>query len=223
MDVSLTAYAILSDYIVDIGVGDGSGNIFVVAENLRIGGRNLAVRTYRYTIPVRVRRGAPIYLRGSSAAADSTFGAVIRGMSVNVWGVPGSSRLVALYTSNSSRGQTVNPGTTSNTKPAYTQMHAGYAARITGLIAAVGQNADIARTTGSWLMDISSGAAGQERVIIPNVLFAAEANHDAPLPTVFGPWPCDVGPSRRWAARAQCSITTAGDRTFDLALYGLIA
>lgn len=217
--------AAAADYTVDIGVNDGSGNYSVICPDLRIAGLHVARSgVCHYLLPLHVEVGRQLGFR----CADSTGGSLarvnIRGFSTGIGGAAGFGRMVALYTPSSSRGVAIDPGGTANTKGSWTELTSSSSDRVVALVGCIGHNADIARAANqSMLLDIGVGASSSERVLIPDLHFTEETVGDSWWPITFGPFPCDVPSGTRFAARAQCEVNTASDRTCDLALWGFVA
>lgn len=213
-----------ADYIVDIGIDDGSGNVFVLVENFYFSSiRFSAEFNTGIHIPVHVPDNAVLVARCSASTASATVRVVIVGHSANPGGYPGFSRAIALFTPATSRAVAVDPGGSANTKGSWVQLTASSGEDVAAVFGVVGFNGDFSRAaTASMLLDIGVGAASSEFVAVPNVALSWEQIIDGPSDIFFGPFAADIPLGTRVAARAQCDITTAGDRTADLALYGLV-
>lgn len=211
-----------TDVLFDIGISDGT-NRFVIAEDIEYAGRkqvdeqNLALH-----IPVHVPAGSQLSARCQSSTASDFFRLHLIGHSANPGGYPGFSRAVKLFTVNGSRGTAIDPGGTANTKGSWTELIASCPADVGAIFGVVGFNGDVTRAaTASMLLDIGIGAASSEFVLVPDMSIAWEATWDGPNDVFFQPIGVNIPEGSRVAARAQCSLNTAGDRTVDLALYGL--
>lgn len=222
--VSVGASSAAADYVFDIGINDGSGNVFVVAADLRISGLKGAADLFlSYPIPVRLPT-SQIMCRCASSTASATLRVLLTGTSAGLLGGGSYSRLVALYTPATSRGVTIDTGATANTKSAWVQMTASTPHAIDAVMLGIGPNADVSRTAATTgLLDIGIGTAGAEYVMIPDQLWGFTTTSDTPFPNVLGPYPLGIPDATRLAARAQSNNTTAGDRTLDLAIWGLVA
>lgn len=213
------------DYVVDIGADDGSGNVFVLCPDLRCPGR-LAPRSgvITYLIPLHVPAGRQLALATACSTGSRAARVSIAGCSVGIGGAPGFARMVALYTPSTSRGVSIDPGGTAHTKGAWTELTSSSSARVTALMLAVGGAADTSHAAEQQaFVDIGIGASSSERVLLPDLGFAADQTQSQWHPHVYGPHPVDVPAGTRFAARSQCSVNTAGDRVLDLALWGLVA
>lgn len=212
------------DFTVDVGVDDGAGNVFILCPDLRCPGLKIAKGGMaHYWLPLQVPAGRQLAFRCQSSTGNQGCRVSIGGSSIGIGGAQGYARMVSLYTVGTSRGVAIDPGATAHVKGSWTQLVASTADRIGGLMMAVGHNNDTARTTSANIvLDLGIGAAASERVLLPDVLFAYETNLDQWMPTVAGPFPCDLPAGVRLAARAQSESNVAGDRTLDLALWGFV-
>ena len=207
------------DYLFDIGVGAAASEVVVVANIPWC--RQLAssgIKESAY-IPFRIAAGARVSLRcqntvgGGTASAGVTF----------LHAVPLSPCTVATTygaATADSGGTSVDPGSSANTKGAYSQITASTTGAIKWLLVGIGNQVNTTRTSANWLMDIATGGAGAEVVLIPNLNLQAGAGLDVMHPHYFS-FPCDIPSGTRLAVRAQCSITDATDRLFDVILIGL--
>lgn len=211
-----------ANFMVDIGIDDGAGNNFVLVSNHYFAAQK-AEHNSAVFVPVHVPAGALIEARVACSTASATVDIVVVGHSANPGGFPGYSRAVALFTPSSSRGVTVDPGATADTEGSWAQLTASCPADIDAIFGVVGFNNDTARAAvfAGMLLDIGVGASSSEFDAVPNIAFGWEATWDGPNDVFFGPFACTIAAGTRIAARAQCMINTAGDRSVDLALYGL--
>lgn len=213
-----------ADYLLDIGISDGS-NRFVLIADLHMAGAKLAVEYgFHLTIPVRVPAGAQLSARVACSTLGATLDVGVVGHASGVAGVPGFSRSVALFAPATSRGIAVDPGGTANTKGSWAEITASSPERVAAMYGLVGFNGDIARASvASLLLDIGIGAATAEYVLYPNMHISWGATRDGPsICPRIPPFAAAIPAGTRIAARAQCGIITVGDRTIDLALYGLV-
>jgi len=213
-----------NNFMCDIGVSDGS-NRYVLAADLYFAGDRLGnEQDFSIYIPVHVATGAQLSFRLSSSVAFGDADCVVIGHGSGLGGAPGFSRCVALFTPASSRGIAIDPGATANTKGAWTQMTSSCPEDIGAMFGFIGYNGDIGRAASATaLIDIGIGAASSEYVLYPNAGLSWGINKDGPSNCPRIPlFACNVSKTTRIAARGACSLNTAGDRTFDLALYGLV-
>lgn len=207
-----------ADYTADVAINVG-GNRFIIAEDLRIRGRS-ADNGIIYPLALHVPAGSQLSMRCQSTTSSSVLSCILYGRSAGLRGMPGFSRLLALYSPSSSRGVSCDAGATANTK-SRTQIIASTAARIVGLLAYLGPNADTGRVgSEQWLADISAGAAAAEWDIVANLIAGSDATTDYNYPGLCGPFACDIPAATRLSCNLQCSSTVAGDRSLDVALWG---
>lgn len=209
--------------LVDIGINDGAGNWHVIVSDLAFPGLKNADELCNYRLPVRLKSGKQVGVRCAASTGSQVLNVALTGYSRGDNGGNGYSRMIRLDTPASSRGIQVDPGATANTKGAWTQLVASTAQHYDALYVVVGQNGDVARTaTATALADIGLGAAASERVVIPNIFMRWTSTQDGPI-LMLGPAPIQVPAGVRLAARGACSDVVAGDRTFDVSIYGLRA
>jgi hypothetical protein len=84
-----------------------------------------------------------------------------------------------------------------------------------------GNQANQLMSTANWSIDIATGGAGAETVIVPDLICASLASTvDGVVPSAFAV-PVHIVTGTRIAARAKCTITDATDRLIDLILIGI--
>jgi hypothetical protein len=120
-----------------------------------------------------------------------------------------------------SKGQSVDPGATLNTKGAYTQLTAASASAADYLVPVA--NPQVAQTTKTavymWL-DISTGAAASEVVKLDNAeIYEGIEEMDFNL---AGAREVDIASGVRVAARAQSQNNTSGRREVDVAVVAFV-
>jgi hypothetical protein len=212
-----------ADHLVDIAIDDGGGNKWIIAADLRHPSRISAnASPVTFSLPLYVPKGSALYARNASSTASATMTTTIAGFPVGRGGAPGYSRCLALFTPGTSRGVAIDPGGTANTTGAWAQTTTGVTARIAEWFGVIGSNGNTTRTTAHWDMDVGIGAAGSEQVVLAGITVSVGVSSTTMGPVLLGPYPTDVPASTAWSARSTCSITTAGSRTFDLCLYGLV-
>lgn len=218
----LMAQTAVSDKIIDIGLSDNGTNWWVLAENIRLAGRKNADTIQSIALPLRVEEGMFVGVRCAASTGSHVLNVTITGTSVGLYGTPGYSRAVALYSAASSRGTAIDPGGTANTKGAWTQLTASTSQSIDTIYVMIGQNADVTRTaTATASLDIGIGAASSEFAMIPDLFMRWTTTLDGPQINI-GPLPCYIPSGTRVSARAQCTDITAGDRTLDVGILGFI-
>jgi hypothetical protein len=213
--------ATLSDFTVDIGLGSTQ---FVLVPDLHFPGLKGVVGSEIITIemPLHIPKATAIYARCAATTASMTCQIGVHLFSQGFMGMPGFSRVDCLGAIATSRGVAVDCGASANTKTRV-QIVASTARRYGGMFCIIGPNADVSRTVlASALMDISVGASSSEYNILSNHQLTWSTTYDVPWPWVIPAFPCDIPAASRVSVNAQCSDATAGDRAFDVCLYGLV-
>lgn len=215
---------IVIDAMLDLGISDGTNRWTIVPDLYCPFRKLIREQGYTLTLPIHVPEGAQLSARVATHAVQESVNVSVIGHASGLGGTPGFSRAVTLFTPSSSRGVAIDPGGTANTLGSWTQLTSGSAADIGGMFGLLGYNADTARTASAkMLLDIGIGASGFESVVYPRALVCWGATRDGPSNGVrIPPFACAVPSNTRVVARAQCSDNVAGDRTVDLALYGLV-
>lgn len=226
MTVQLVRASFINDYVVDIGIDDGSGNVFVIAPFLRLDGKQGSTNSdngFGYMLPLNIPLGSRLVARASCAQATSrTIDVIVQGFSAGLMGAPGYSKMVALHPVATSRGLPVDPGGTAHTKTVV-EVNAATSESVAAILLGIGTNADFARAAAaSALFSLGLGAAGVEQYHIADIGLGWSTFWDSPMPTVYGPVPWYIPAGSRVVVAAQCSDNTAGDRTFDLSLWGFV-
>lgn len=223
----LASNAQATNFMLDIGIDNGSGsNVIIAADIYFAGAKQANEHNLALYLPIHVPAGSLLEARVASSTSVANISCLIVGHSVNPGGGPGFSRAVALFTPASSRGVTIDPGgSVSNTKGSWTQLTASTPEDLAALFGVVGFAGDTSRaatTSVGFALDIGIGASGAESVVLPDFFFGWSAGWDGPNDVFLQPFSAAIPSGSRVAARGQCTITTANDRAIDLALYGLV-
>lgn len=223
--VQVGATGSAADYVFDIGIDDGAGNSFVLAENLRISALKGAGDLFlSYSLPLKIAAGAIVEARSAATVASAGLRMTIVGCSASPLSGGSYSYMVALYTPATSRGVAIDAGATRNAKGAWAQLQASTAHNVDAIMLGIGPNADVTRTAvTTGLLDIGIGTAGAEFSLASNMLWGFTTTSDTPFPNVIGVIPMGIAAGTRVAARCQANNNTAGDRTLDLAAWGFVA
>ncbi len=116
-------------------------------------------------------------------------------------------------------GQDVDPGGSANTKGSWSELIAATSHDYDLILIFIGMSDNTSLTNGNWLVDIGTGAAASESVLIENIGHSANATEYG-LDTVY-PVYTTVASGTRLSARAQCSFTDATDRIIDVSVIGV--
>lgn len=224
---SIGAAGATADFVFDVGLSaNGSTGWYSIAENLRLSSLKAANDLFlAYSIPIRVPDGFFVGVRSASSVGGQNFRSLVTLATSTPLSAGTFSECKALYIPGTSRGITIDPGATANTKGAWTNITTIAADEtIDAIMLGIGPNNDVARTAnGQGLLDIGVGTTGNQYVVIENILWGFSTTTDFPFPNVIGPFPVSIPPGTDIWARAQSTNNAAGDRTIDLAIWGLIA
>lgn len=218
--ISQTNAAVLTDMLVDIGIG-GSGSETVLIENILVSGRALLTMSVLFEIPIPA--GTRVAARGQNPGGTGATTDVVPVLIPATFTSPSGLGRAATYgaVTGDSGGTAIDPGGSANTKGSWGEIAASTTNPIRRLYVIIGNQGNVARTDCTWLVDIGIGGSGSEQVLIPDLLAAASTNNDIVTPAIVGPIPVDLPAGTRIAARCQCSITDATDRTLDIVLIGV--
>lgn len=211
-----------ADTLTDIAVG-ASGSEVVVCSNLYEGAGSIPAFAHgaTYVIPLQIPAGTRISARSQGHVSS-------QGLKVDLYlmkgGVafPSACGRLTPYGANTadSGGVQIDPGTTANTKGAYSEITSSTSNPIKALIAAFPLVGDGTRSDCDWMVDIAVGAAGSEVPLISNFHLMCAATGNSHYPQASPTIPVAIPSGTRIAVRAQCSITTS-DRLFDAIIYGI--
>lgn len=208
-----------SDFLLDLAIGS-AGNEQIIWANI-IFCRSSQTRVQYAYVPLSIPAGVRLSARcqATTGGAIMTFGVTLIAASALS---PAALNNVTTYgaATGDSGGASIDPGAVAHTKGAYTEISSGIANPIKWLVVGIGNQANTARTGALWLVDIAIGAAAAEQVVVPNLPLFANSAVDCMEPGLVC-LPCDIPAGTRVAVRAQCSITDATDRLFDIVLYGV--
>ena len=216
-----------STYLVDIAIG-AAGYEQVIIPNLLY---DACTNSYRvsatFFFPIPIPAGVRISARCQcSINSGSPFVGVSTYLLSGGFSSTSPYGLVIDYGTNisTSKGAAIDPGTTPNTKGNYTQLVASTVNQIRGILICIGGNLQ-SRTSmyGGYLVDIAIGAAGYEKVIVPNWNLYNCYDNGLLLPNTSPFFPIDIPAGTRIAARAAAALNlSSNSRVFDLIIYGVI-
>lgn len=207
------------DGLVDIGIG-GEGAETVYIANLPFTPQNSFQTNRLCYLPARLPAATRIAIRAQVTKATATSIPVSLYLVSMAW--PGEEPLMPLATYGAatadSGGTSIDPGGSANTKGAWVALIASTTTKIHGLMIGLGNQNNGARTGCGFLIDVGVGAEGSEVVLIPDYPARGAGIPNQVLPAWSPVLPCSIPPGTRVAVRAQCSITDATDRLFDVIL-----
>lgn len=212
-----------ANYCVDIGVG-GAGSEVVIVSNLFFAGQ--AAGFVRYMFPLTIPAGTRVAAR--AAGNGSPGGGVSIGMTVfaDSYQSAGCASAIDTYGFSSATilGTAVDPGSTANTKGAYSQIVSSTTADIAGIFAVFDSQNASGGTSGSFysLIDIAVGGAGSEVVIVPNIVLTLFLSGSPAILGGFLPYmPVQIPAGSRIAVRSQSSSNISPDRIIGCTIFGV--
>lgn len=172
------------------------------------------------TIPIAVRAGTRLAMRTQSSTGGTGGAAAMIGLQGSLaGGRPFSSATTYGFTAATTRGTTIDPGTTAGTKGAWAQVAASTTSDIRGLFASVGAGGNSSLSTARFWFDIGVGASGFEQPIIRDFPMGTSAS-EILSPSWWPVIPVDIPLGSRLSARSVCNITGSA-RLLDITLHGL--
>lgn len=117
-----------------------------------------------------------------------------------------------------SEGTAIDPGGSADTKGSYVELTASTGMDYDLIIVQMGHNNNTVASAANWLVDIATGAAASEVVAIPDIYHGVSIFECPPSCHAFYH---TIASGTRIAVRAQCDITDATDRIFDIVLIGV--
>lgn len=211
--VRQTAAANGRGYLLDVATGAASSEVDVLSNIAYEGFGGSTLRGGGcVTVPLTIASGTRVSARIQSSTGGSTAQVSIMLGRVGTQSAPTSYTTLGANTS-TSQGTAVDPGGTINTKGSYVEFTASTSAVTQVMAVIVGANANADPSSAFWYVDIATGGAGAETVIIPDMPYsigesASVPARNNPSMTVY-PY---IAASTRIALRTSCSINTAADR-----------
>lgn len=207
--------------LIDIATGAGGAEVVLIANiGLTFYLGNVPSSRPGLLIPVAISSGTRVSAR-CQISITSVVNIITILLLIAESSISGSS-VADTYGANTadSSGTEIDPGGTANTKGSYVEI-TGSSSNDHNWLALIIQNgANVARTDSSFLLDIATGAAGAETVVIPDLWFAIDASNDVFITGIWSIGVNDISSGTRIAARAQAQTNDAADRLFDLMIIG---
>lgn len=203
-------------YLIDVATG-AAGSEVVIAGNIAVMTSAFLIREF-ITISVDIPNGSRLSVRTQASAAGQTMssGWLLEDRPLATLANPVTYGAVTA----ASRGTQIDPGAVVSTKGAYVEFTASTITRIDRLAicATMAQAGTSIGSFQSWHLDIATGAAGAETVIIPNLVYPGLSN-------IMGPGivelPVSIPAGTRLSARCDCSRNTAIERLLSVTLIGM--
>lgn len=167
------------------------------------------------TIPITIASGTRIAARSRSSVGSTALRVTGTISDEDSFGTGSAAELL---TANTTKGTVIDPGGTANTKGSWTQMTASTSHDYDMIFVFVGHNNNNLSSTARWLIDIGTGAASSETVVVPDLLKGIGIFEG---PNTIFPIYVNIASGTRVAVRAQCNITDGTDRQIDVGILGV--
>lgn len=212
------------EILVEVATGAASSEVSIYKARL-IGGSNVEMSQGMTYYPIPVPSGSRVSVRTNSDAASVV-------VHVSILGI-GTSQTKFLKegdnqeslgfddTSLTEKGTTVDPGGTANTKGSWVEFDASTANDV-DYITIDTINSDIAISGDpGWLVDIGTGVADSEVVVVANIPLISSSAQDDLHPGTVGPFRVAIPSGTRIAIRCQSSSIGATDRLVVIVAHTL--
>lgn len=210
-------------YLLDIATGAAASETVIVA-NIPVYAGAASGSTASFIVPIDrdIASGTRLSARcqSESGGSDQLFVWILhqdRALS--------SLSTVATYGANTatSFGTAVDAGATINTKGAYAELTASTSADHNVLVLIVTNPANTGPAIANFSLDIATGAASSEVIIVPDIAIRSDQSGDWFFPSVVR-LPVDtISAGTRLACRCQSTTNDATDRVLSVALLGMTA
>ena len=224
----------LEHLMVDVAVGAG-GSEEVIVPNLYYSQIQSANHQASFDLPVSLAEGERVAFRAQTSStnvSDNTCRTDIYAIRRGAWAIsPGCSRVVDMGLNlSTTKGVSVDPGATVNTKGAWAEITASTPNDFSALAVSISNNNVASGQTPQvmgHLVDVGIGAAGSEEVIAKNMPLHTNTSNSPGL-SKFGrqfvintriPIPSGT----RIAVRAQCNENQATGRILFAGAFGIAA
>jgi len=215
-------YGTANSMLVDIATGGAGAETDVIANILLGGGNDGNTRAPNtYSFPINIAASSRVAIRSQSSGATQAARAKgwLLGQSTNKWQDMTRATTYGANTADSG-GVAVNTGAVANTKGVYSEITASTTNVIDWVVVQFSCGDNTVPADATFMVDIATGAAASESVVIPNIWVRTGAISHA-KPISVGPLPVSISSGTRLAARAQSNITDATDRIIDVSVIGL--
>jgi hypothetical protein len=211
------------DYFTDVAIGS-SGNETIIVNNA-YGGNPYYLsaprQPYDFFFPVAIPEGTRISMRVQSIETARDFATQI--ILIGSAGLHASYSKVTTYGADTSDtgGVEIDPGAVANTKGSWTEITSSTNEQWGGFILTLGGKNNTTRDHTLWLLDLAIGGSGSEVILIPDYGIGNVAAMDRVAPVASSFFPVFIPKGTRISVRAQCDLTDATDRLFDVIIYGV--
>lgn len=214
--VMLQLKGVVSDtnFLVDVAVGAASSEV-VQINNIAFFGNNV-FGAMSIMMPLTIASGSRVAVRCQATGGTAGLRYMMWLSNDNSYGTSTSNITMGADTS-TSKGTTVDPGGTINTKGSYAELDSSTSIETNYSITLFGNNDNSGQIGISHLVDISTGAASSEVDVIANSMFQSTT---AEMSSLAQGALNTIASGTRVSARAQAGNATVGDRLIDICVLG---
>lgn len=208
--------------LIDIGVGAAGSEVELMTD-VPVSNFRASTQTSAVYCPIPLRAGVRLAGRCRGDVASGVIRVsliLVKGGFANLGPLTSLRSATFGVSTANSRGVQVDPGAAVNTKGAYSQIAASTSIPLKAIIVFMSNQRNSADSDMGILLDVSVGASGSERIILPDLRFHAGSTSDSKFPMWTGLFPVDLPSGVRLAARAAASDNNATDRLMDVAIVG---
>lgn len=211
-------------FLLDIATGAAASEVVVVPNlmvdnTLNTAGSHTAASAF--FIPLAIASGTRVAARVQCSTGSQSIEVSLTFAAAG--GVAGVSS-VSNYGANTgtSGGVQIDPGGTIDTKGSYAQITSSTSGVAQWVALNLGTRGNAAPSSARWCVDLATGAAASEVVLIPDARFVIGTNPGTMVPRSKA-FLTYIASATRIAARASCSINDATDRLVDLVVLAATA
>lgn len=198
-------------FLVDISTGAAASEVVLIPNVIAEAGAQFSVDVTSVLVPISIPAGTRIAARAqtNSGAGTNTVGVKLT-LFQGGFGAVGVDAIGA--STATSLGTLVTAG--NGSKGAYSQLTASSAHNYKGLFFVLDTQAVALGSFPTCAIDIATGAAASEVVLLPNFITLYLSTNFVPVTSPY--YPISISSGTRIAARAQCS----GAATLGISVYG---
>lgn len=221
LDICSDTITVISDYLMDIGIGSAGNEEIIIPDILYSIGLSLDLDfILKISFPIQIPAGTRIAARVQSTTGSNVARVSIAAMPHFLTApIVGQEVFTIGAASADSGGIQVDPGGTANTKGSYVEMTSSTSEDFRAIMILQGQQANTNQRVNRVFFDVAVGASSSEEIILPDIVTRVLA-----LEVIDGLRdfiPVYIPAGTRLAIRAQSSDNNATDRLIDYVIYGL--
>ncbi len=196
------------NFLIDVALG-AAGVEVVKLSNFFMSTGSFVNWVFSPFIPMSIPAGSRVAVRHQANAGLQTMSCGIILVQTDFGALSGAYSAVETWGADTSdsAGTAVVSGQ-NDAKGAYSQLVASSAGNVSAVIIHLGAGDFAYAQNDGLLLDVATGAAGAEVVLIPNLYFQNDTFEDMMRPQMIGPIPCSIPSGTRVAVRGQDTDTT---------------